>query len=79
MKYIVTIREMLEKRVIVEAESAYEAKQIAKDHYDSYDIRLTSDDYDSVDFSIGRPITPDLEEGVRYEIANNAIDDKIYR
>ena len=54
MKYIVQITELLSHQIIIEANSAEEAKQKIQDSYYKDDIELTADDYvdGSVQFEI---------------------------
>ena len=54
MKYIVTITEVLEKEVIVEAESEHDAFSIANDNYYSAedDYVLNASDYVDTSFSV---------------------------
>lgn len=54
MKYIVTITEVLEKEVIVEAESEQDALNIANDNYYSAedDYVLNASDYVDTSFSV---------------------------
>lgn len=54
MKYIVTITEVLEKEVIVEAESEHDAFSIANDNYYNAedDYVLSASDYVDTSFSV---------------------------
>ena len=54
MKYIVTITEVLEKEVIVEAESEHDAFNIANDNYYNAEDEyiLSASDYVDTSFSV---------------------------
>lgn len=52
MKYTVTIQEILEREVVVEAESRIKAKQIVRQLYNNSDIILSNEDYTTTAFSI---------------------------
>lgn len=52
MKYNVTITEILEKTIEIEAENETNAINIAKDKYNKEEIILTADDLKYTDFGI---------------------------
>ena len=52
MKYYVTITEILEKTIEIEAENENNAIDIAKDKYNKEEIILTADDLVDTDFDI---------------------------
>ena len=52
MKYYVTITEILEKTIEIEAENATNAIAIAKDKYNKEEVILTADDLKYTDFGI---------------------------
>ena len=52
MKYNVTIIELLEKTIEIEAENETNAIDIAKDKYNKEEIILTADDLVDTDFDI---------------------------
>lgn len=52
MKYNVTITEILEKTIEIEAENETNAIDIAKDKYNKEEVILTADDLKYTDFGI---------------------------
>ena len=52
MKYNVTIIELLEKTIEIEAENETNAIDIAKDKYNKEEVILTADDLADTDFDI---------------------------
>ena len=52
MKYNVTIIELLEKTIEIEAENETNAIDIAKDKYNKEEVILTADDLVDTDFGI---------------------------
>ena len=52
MKYNITITEILEKTIEIEAENETNAIDIAKDKYNKEEIILTADDLKYTDFGI---------------------------
>lgn len=52
MKYNVTITEILEKTIEIEAENEANAIAIAKDKYNKEEVILTADDLKYTDFGI---------------------------
>ena len=52
MKYYVSITEILEKTIEIEAEDVINAIDIAKDKYNKEEIILTADDLVDADFDI---------------------------
>ena len=52
MKYNVTITEILEKTIEIEAENETNAIAIAKDKYNKEEVILTADDLVDTDFGI---------------------------
>ena len=52
MKYNVTITEILEKTIEIEAENGTNAIDIARDKYNKEEVILTADDYADTKFDI---------------------------
>lgn len=52
MKYYVTITEILEKTIEIEAENGLDAIDIAKDKYNKEEVILTADDLADTEFDI---------------------------
>ena len=52
MKYYVTITEILEKTIEIEAENGLNAIDIAKDKYNKEEVILTADDFADTHFGI---------------------------
>ena len=52
MKYNVTITEILEKTIEIEAENENNAIDIARDKYNKEEVILTADDYADTHFGI---------------------------
>lgn len=57
MEYIVQITELLSHQIVIEADSAEEAKRKIQDSYYNDDIELTADDY--------------VDGSVRFEVVGN--------
>ena len=52
MKYYVTVTEILETTIEIEAENGLNAIDIAKDKYNKEEVILTADDYADTHFGI---------------------------